>query len=243
MSSIIFGPMQLFFSQNIEYENIFFGQEELHHLKVTRKKIGDSIIVVDGKSNAFRARIEKITRSGAEATIISAYKSPEISAAMPYHLHLVVSPSKNLERMEWLVEKVCELGIQKITFISTEHSERKKLKFDRLHRKAISAMKQSKKSFLPKFQMLTINEFLVNEFIGTLCIAHCQGSDKTSISNIKWQKNEPITIMIGPEGDFTPKEIHLAEQKGFKSISLGSSRLRTETAALFAVTCVYAHFS
>ncbi|CAI8309728.1 MAG: Ribosomal RNA small subunit methyltransferase E [Bacteroidetes bacterium MED-G17] len=91
--------------------------------------------------------------------------------------------------------------------------------------------------------MLTINEFLVNEFIGTLCIAHCQGSDKTSISNIKWQKNEPITIMIGPEGDFTPKEIHLAEQKGFKSISLGSSRLRTETAALFAVTCVYAHFS
>ena len=100
-------------------------------------------------------------------------------------------------------------------------------------------MKQSKKSFLPKFQMLTINEFLVNEFIGTLCIAHCQGSDKTSISNIKWQKNEPITIMIGPEGDFSDKEIKLIEEnKLITPISLGNSVLKSETACIVASSLI-----
>lgn len=238
----IFGFVQIFYAPKIDGDCVFIEGQENQHLKVLRKNIGDEIVVIDGKSSAYSVRIEKTLPQKTIGKILSPYQSDTLTLQSNYHLHLAVAPTKNMDRMEWMVEKTCELGIQQITFLITKHSERKTIKFDRLQKKALAATKQSKKAFLPQFQICTISEFLAQDFKGKCCIAHCQNGKKMIIQKMKWNPGEEITIMIGPEGDFTKDEIYLATKNKFEPVSLGLSRLRTETAAIYATSCVYAYF-
>ena len=150
-----------------------------------------------------------------------------------YYLHIAISPTKNIERFEWFLEKSTEIGIDEITPIICNRSERKTIKTERGNRILLSAMKQSLKYHLPKLNEATnFNEFIKKDLEGAKYIAHCEDSKKNELKTIS--KTEKTLILIGPEGDFSPKEIKLAVENQFKSVSLGTSRFRTETAGIIA---------
>ncbi|MEN8116270.1 MAG: RsmE family RNA methyltransferase, partial [Bacteroidota bacterium] len=148
--------------------------------------------------------------------------------------HIVIAPTKNIDRFEWFLEKCTEIGIDEITPILSEHSERKVIKPGRLEKIVVSAMKQSVKAYLPKLNELTsFNDLVKTSDAPAKFIAHCNGGEKPHLkNNIEPGKN--VLILIGPEGDFSPAEVELAKENGFKEISLGTSRLRTETAGVVA---------
>ena len=151
-----------------------------------------------------------------------------------YHLHIAIAPTKNMDRYEWFLEKATEIGIDEITPIICEHSERKVITTERCNRILLSAMKQSLKYHLPKLnEAITLKDFLKQDFEGNKYIAHCEEGNKTELRTEI--KEERTLILIGPEGDFSPTEIEMALQNQFKAVSLGTSRLRTETAGLVAV--------
>jgi 16S rRNA (uracil1498-N3)-methyltransferase len=157
---------------------------------------------------------------------------------MPYFLHIAIAPTKNIERLEWFLEKSTEIGISEITPLLCEHSERKIVKNDRLERVIISAAKQSVKAFFPKLNSLQeFNLLVTSKFDGEKYIAHCNKQDLPLLKNVISLKGKSL-ILIGPEGDFSPKEVSFALENGFKEISLGTSRLRTETAGIVACDTV-----
>ena len=221
--------MQLFFNPEItkETKEIIFNKEESRHIvKVLRKNSDDKLIITNGKGTVFTAIIIVPSDKKCVAKIIDfEQKTKEWN----YHLHLAIAPTKNMDRLEWFVEKATEIGIDEITPIICNNSERKVVKTERLHKIMLAAMKQSL-----KFHAVTINEpikfseFIKQENSGDKFIAHCYPSEKISF-------NSNITILIGPEGDFSEEEVSLATQSNYTTISLGKSRLRTETAALTAV--------
>jgi 16S rRNA (uracil1498-N3)-methyltransferase len=149
-------------------------------------------------------------------------------------LHIAIAPTKNIDRFEWFLEKATEIGIDEITPIICRHSERKIIKTERGSRILLSAMKQSLKYHLPKLnEAISLANFLKSNFDGTKYIAHCEDGEKNELKTVS--KTEKTLILIGPEGDFSPKEIELALQNQFRAVSLGTSRLRTETAGIIAV--------
>jgi len=151
-----------------------------------------------------------------------------------YWLHLAIAPTKNMERMEWFAEKATEIGIDEITPLLCHHSERKAIKTERLEKIILSAMKQSIKSYKPRVnEMVSFKEFIVREHSGSKLIAHCGDNPKVSLKS-KLNGQQRFTILIGPEGDFSPEEIELALAQGFAEVHLGKSRLRTETAGIVA---------
>jgi len=155
-----------------------------------------------------------------------------------HSLHLAVAPTKNIDRFEWFLEKATEIGVNEITPIICEHSERKVLKMDRLQKVVQSAMKQSLRTYLPILhEPVPFKDLMEKDHSGILFIAHCQEEEKLELKR-RVAPDKKITILIGPEGDFSPSEIDLAYEKGFLSVSLGESRLRTETAAIYACTTV-----
>jgi 16S rRNA (uracil1498-N3)-methyltransferase len=151
-----------------------------------------------------------------------------------YHLHIAIAPTKNMDRFEWFLEKATEIGIDEITPIICSRSERKVIKTERCNRILLSAMKQSLKVHLPKLnEAISLNDFLKQDYEGAKYIAHCEDGEKKELKIVN--KTEKYLILIGPEGDFSPKEIDLALHNQFKAVSLGTSRLRTETAGIVAV--------
>ena len=161
------------------------------------------------------------------------YKKP-----WDYYLHVAIAPTKNNDRFEWFLEKATEIGIDEITPIICANSERRVVKLERFEKIIQSAMKQSLKFTLPKLnETIKLNDFLKQEFEGQVCIAHCEEQEKTLLQSVV-KPSEKITILIGPEGDFSSEEIKKCLAKNFTPISLGESRLRTETAALVAVNTV-----
>jgi 16S rRNA (uracil1498-N3)-methyltransferase len=156
---------------------------------------------------------------------------------MPYHLHIGIAPTKNVERFEWFLEKATEIGISEITPLLCAHSERKFLRGERMEKIIISAMKQSQKAYKPILHPMTpLKEWVMQSFTGTRIIGYCDQHEPVWIGNVPFDSG--ITMAIGPEGDFTPEEIDLARNYGFLTVSLGDSRLRTETAGL--VCCAWA---
>jgi 16S rRNA (uracil1498-N3)-methyltransferase len=210
---------------------ILDAPESVHLVKVLRKKDGDLIDFTDGKGNHFKATLE-IQKRQTIAIMDSAIFYPP----SPSFLEIAIAPTKNVERLEWFVEKAVEFGIEKISLIHCQNSERPHLKLDRLERIAISAMKQSLKFYLPQItEMTSYTAWLDQCNTEVKCIAHCREDQVRKSLKNTLVPGKTTCIAIGPEGDFSKEEIAAANQKGFLGVSLGSSRLRTETAAIAAV--------
>ena len=225
--------MQLFFNPNLteNTKQVLFSKEESSHIiKVLRKTTGDVVQITNGCGLCFEAKIEIADAKKCIANLIF-FKSQEKRG---YNLHLAVAPTKMNDRYEWFLEKATEIGIDTITPIICDHSERKIIKHDRYLKIIQSAMKQSLSSYLPQLnEALSFKSFMDNDFKGQLFIAHCEELDRKPLKKIVQPKHD-ITILIGPEGDFSVKEIEIAGQNNFIPVTLGVSRLRTETAALVA---------
>lgn len=223
--------MQIFLA-NIDNNNAYLTNEEHKHAtKVLRKTIGDKIYITDGNGNLYLSELTEISSKKSLLKIISLEET-----ATKNNLHIAIAPTKNISRFEFFLEKATEIGIREITPLLCEHSERKIIKNDRLEKILVSAMKQSKNFHLPILnEMVKYNDFIKNVNCDNKYIAHCEESNKkNNFSNLDNQKE--TVILIGPEGDFSPKEIELAKQNNFKELSLGETRLRTETAAIVATT-------
>lgn len=225
--------MQLFYNPDItETTEIFaFDKEESKHIsKVLRKKEGDILHLTNGKGWLFQAKILIANIKNCKAKITNKELQPKHN----YSLHLVVAPTKMNDRYEWFLEKATEIGVDSITPLLCDHSERKVIKQERYEKIVQSAMKQSLQCYLPKLNALVkFSDFITQEFSGQLFIAHCEETDKKSIK-AALQPNKEVTILIGPEGDFSVKEIKMALQQNFIPVTLGATRLRTETAAIAA---------
>jgi len=226
--------MQLFYTPNIEKtdKQIVFPKDESRHIaKVLRKNIGDTLNVTNGKGFLFTAEIITADPKQCLAKII------EVEEEKPknYRLHLIVAPTKMNDRYEWFLEKATEIGIDEITPVICDHSERKTIKLNRYERVLQSAMKQSLHFSLPIINdAISFSEFISIGTEGQKFMAHCEENmPRISLKN-EAKPKEKINILIGPEGDFSPEEIKLAMQKGWIAVSLGESRLRTETAAIVA---------
>jgi 16S rRNA (uracil1498-N3)-methyltransferase len=198
---------------------------------VLRKKINDTIQLVDGRGTFYQALITETNPRQTGFQIIDQKPEPPNG----HHLHLAVAPTKRLERMEWLVEKVVELGVDRISFVECDNSERHKLRIDRLKRKAISAMKQSLRATLPMIDdLVPLSDFFsLADPESTKLVAHL-GENAIPLTDAAVLKTAHC-ILVGPEGDFSHPELQQASESGFQMVTLGNSRLRTETAALAAV--------
>ena len=225
--------MQLFYNPSINKtltSFVFDKEESKHIIKVLRKKESDILFVTNGLGYLFKTEIALASDNKCTVNIIS-FEKQESSK---FHLHLAVAPTKMNERYEWFLEKATEIGIHEITPIICEHSERKVIKTDRFQKIIESAMKQSLHYYLPKFnEPISFKDFIKSQKSGQLFIAHCEETNKKTLKN-ELKPNEDVTILIGPEGDFSVKEIQLALENSFIPVSLGNTRLRTETAAIIA---------
>ena len=229
--------MQLFYSSIIEKTVNIPSEENKHLVKVLRKNINDQIHLIDGKGYLYTGRIIKQDKNNSEVEIIKKEKKEKNHN---YYLHIAISPTKNISRFEWFLEKATEIGIDEITPIICHRSERQKINKDRSERILISSIKQSLKFHLPKLNdPISYNDFIKQKINGDKFIAHCLETKKEKLSN---SINKICTILIGPEGDFTEEEINLAKDHGYKPLSLGSSRLRTETAGIVATHSVNLYF-
>ena len=223
--------MQLFYLKNPKKEIRLTAEESKHAMKVLRKKEGDMLNFTDGKGNMY---IGEVTIPDSKRTSVRIVKSEQKPKQHNYHLHIAIAPTKNMYRFEWFLEKSTEIGIDEITPIICSRSERKILKTERCNRILLSALKQSLKLHLPKLnEIVALKDFIKQDFKGAKYIAHCRDGEKNELKIVN--KTEKTLILIGPEGDFSPKEIELALQNQFKEVSLGTSRLRTETAGIVAV--------
>jgi 16S rRNA (uracil1498-N3)-methyltransferase len=227
--------MHYFFSSNIIDSNIHFDPiESTHMTKVLRRNVGDEIYVLDGKGKAYKAQIQKAGKH-VEAKLLGIVRQ-EVAPSLK--LTIAVSPTKSSDRMEWMVEKLTEIGISDLVFIETEKGERSRINSVRLAKKAISALTQSGNLWLPEISVgVKYNDFLSSDTSDLKFIAHCFESEKTNLPGSSLVK-PTVSVMIGPEGDFSITEIEKATARGFKPLTLGGPRYRTETAAIVACTLV-----
>lgn len=225
--------MQLFYSSLINESNtsfVFDKEESKHIIKVLRKKDGDILFVTNGLGDLFKTEISLASDSKCTVAILSKEKKE----ATQYTLHLAVAPTKMNDRFEWFLEKATEIGIQEITPIICDRSERKVINKERFEKIILTAMKQCNQFYLPKLnEAITFKNFIKQQHEGQLLIAHCEETDKKSLKSVL-NTNTKTTILIGPEGDFSEKEIELALANNFIPVTLGNTRLRTETAAVVA---------
>lgn len=227
--------MQLFLGHITGNEFQLDSAEVQHCVKVLRKSIGDKIHFITGDGNLYRGEISFTSKS----RVYGLFNKVESNfGGVPYSLTIAIAPTKKMDRIELFVEKAVEMGIDTIVPIICDHSERKVIKEDRLRKLVLSATKQSLKGKITNVkESETFKEFIAKEH-SNLLIAHCEKGHKMSLKEALDSK-APTTILIGPEGDFSPTEIQLALESGARPIHLGSSRLRTETAGLVAVSTVY----
>ena len=224
--------MWLFYTPDIQDDMQLPEEEAGHCIRVLRMKEGDSIRLTDGKGSFYDAVISAVSGKRCMVHI----ESREVQQPLwDGHLHIAVAPTKLMDRNEWFVEKAVEIGVDEITFLKTDHSERDVVKMERIEKIAVSAMKQSQKATLPVLNgMTTLRNLIEREFDGDKFIAHCEPGSKVLLQDAVIPGHDSL-VLIGPEGDFSPAEIEMALKAGFRPISLGPSRLRTETAALVAV--------
>jgi len=230
--------MQLFYNKDISSNDsqfTFDKTESRHIVKVLRKKDQDILHITNGKNELFTV---KIILANDKRCLVKILNSETKPTPWNYYLHVAIAPTKNNDRLDWFLEKATEIGIDEITPIICSNSERTILKTDRLEKIALAAMKQSLKFALPKInEPLKFSEFINQNFKGDLFIAHCEEQDRKSFAKEVKSKHN-ITILIGPEGDFSTQEIEKALAKKFIPVTLGESRLRTETAGVVATQTV-----
>lgn len=231
--------MQIFYTPDIKGKEYILNETESKHcVRVLRKNKGDIIHLTDGKGYLYQAKIVDDNPKKCHLIVVEKQENKETK---PFYLHLAVAPTKNIERFEWFLEKVTEIGVDEITPLLCENSERKSIKPERLEKIMVSAMKQSLKSTLPVLNEMTKYEKFISKMDDTAvsCIAHCNANEKRHPLKAIILNKQKITILIGPEGDFSKKEIELAVEKGVIAVSMGESRLRTETAGVAACHTVH----
>jgi|TARA_B110000444_G_scaffold226707_1_gene231428 16S rRNA (uracil1498-N3)-methyltransferase len=230
--------MQLFYHNKIE-DFITLPKEESRHLiKVLRKEINDIIFITDGRGNLFSA---KIILQDSKKCQLKILKKESQKKQHNYSLHIAIAPTKNMDRFEWFLEKATEIGVDEITPIICEKSERKKIKIERCEKIITSAMKQSLKFHKPKInQPILFKDFIKNKNCEKKYIASCNEINRKILKDEEIYQSS--TILIGPEGDFTKSEVQDAVNNNFIHVSLGKSRLRTETAAIFATNIININF-
>ncbi len=225
--------MQLFYNPELNEHStqVAFSKEESKHIvKVLRKSVGDDLHSTNGNGWLFASKIINSDIKHCVAQITS----KTFFGRKNYRLHLAVAPTKMNDRYEWFLEKATEIGIDSITPIICHHSERKTINTERFEKILLSAMKQSAQYYLPKLNaQIPFMEFVKQDFAGQKFIAHCEDSQKTTLKNALQAQND-VLILIGPEGDFSVKEIETAVKSRFIPVTLGTTRLRTETAAVVA---------
>jgi 16S rRNA (uracil1498-N3)-methyltransferase len=223
--------MQLFYSSAIEGNTCLLGEEESWHcVKVLRSRLGDEIHLTNGKGNMYYGHLSKIHHKACLVEIDEIKPVPR----NPWHVHIAMTPTKNIDRFEFFLEKATEIGIDEITPLFCEHSERETVKKHRLEKVLISAMKQSLKAWLPKLnEPVKFKDFTVLEFHGQKFIGYCETGNESALDKI-YTPGQSAVLMVGPEGDFSKTEVDLAAKSGFVPVSLGLSRLRTETAGIVA---------
>ena len=224
--------MQLFYVPNISGAEVILDETESKHaVRVLRLSTGNNIQLIDGKGNFYDAVISDANPKKCRLSVIKTIRE---FGNRNFHLHIAIAPTKNIDRFEWFLEKATEIGIDEITPLLTAHSERKTINPERLEKIIVSAMKQSLKAYLPKLNDLTsFKETVVGNKTPNKYIAYCDDIQKTHLKDLTIKGSDTL-ILIGPEGDFSPDEVELALQNGFKVVSLGTSRLRTETAGIVA---------
>lgn len=232
--------MHLFYTADLKPDQSLFQlseEESKHAVRVLRLNVGDQVQLVDGVGGFYEAEIADAHPKRTQLRILNytaEFQKPN------YHLHIAVAPTKNIDRIEWFLEKATEIGIQEITPIISEHSERKEVKTERLNKVIVSAMKQSLKAYMPLLnEAISLDAFLNKAGADKdlkKAIAHCEEDAEKKYLNQEFERGQRYLILIGPEGDFSPSEIEKAISAGFIPVSLGEARLRTETAALYACT-------
>lgn len=224
--------MHLFYTPDITLPDYTLSEEESKHaIRVLRLQLHDEVILVDGKGGKHTAQITDVNP---KKTILQITHSQQEFGKRNHYLHIAVAPTKNIERLEWFLEKATELGIDTITPIICDRSERKEVKTDRLNKIITSAVKQSIKAYHPLLnEAIFFKQFIEPGLEGAGFVAHCMEGEKPLLAQLIKPQGH-YTILIGPEGDFTPQELTLAQATGYTGISLGEARLRTETAALAA---------
>lgn len=224
--------MHIFYTPDIHTDFYTLSEDESKHCtRVLRLQQGDTVYLVDGVGGLYTAIIQDAASKKCQLQVID--KQIEYGK-LPYYAHIAVAPTKNMDRMEWFVEKAVEIGVSEITFLLCEHSERRNLRLDRLEKIAVSAMKQSQKGYMPLLNDMTpFRRFIQKSLPESTFIAHLEDDATQSIKSY-YTYGQPHCILIGPEGDFSQEEIAASYATGIRPVTLGQSRLRTETAALVA---------
>lgn len=223
--------MHVFYTPNILRNPELPEEEAQHCTRVLRLGVGDNITLTDGRGNFYKA---EITVANSKRCLVAITETIHQNPLWPCHLHIAVAPTKNMDRNEWFAEKATEIGIDELTFLNCRFSERKVIKTERIEKILISAIKQSLKARLPKLnEMIDFTKFIAQDFKGQKFIAHCYEGEKPLLKDVLTPGKDAV-VLIGPEGDFSEEEVKAAIERGFTPISLGKSRLRTETAALVA---------
>lgn len=233
--------LHLFYAPDIEISHALSEEESTHAVRVLRMKEGDEVWVTDGHGNFFNGTASPGGSGKHPECFVTIEEKHSWERPWPSAIHLAVAPTKNMDRIEWFAEKATEIGLDGIHFLDCANSERRVIKTERIEKIVISAMKQSHKALKPIVsEMVRFRDFIAQDFEGDKFIAHCyeqsdiDGSEKLFLFDAV-QKETPTLVLIGPEGDFSIDEVRAAHAAGFRSITLGESRLRTETAALTAV--------
>jgi 16S rRNA (uracil1498-N3)-methyltransferase len=228
--------LMIAYAPDIEGEKYVLSEDESAHAKVLRMKADDQLILVDGKGGWYEAMVEHVHSKRYEVAVTRVQRD---FGRRPYALHIAIAPPKNVDRLEWFVEKATEIGIDEITPVLCAHSERKTVSVERMKRIAIAAMKQSAKACLPKINEITpFGDWLDACNNGRKLIAYCGKTEKQILKDA-YCAGENAGIAIGPEGDFSSGEVARATAKGFSCITLGESRLRTETAGIAVCHGIY----
>lgn len=223
--------MHVFYTPDIQNRAELPAEEAAHAIRVLRLQAGDEVTLTDGKGNFYRA---EISAASGKRCLVNILETQPQEPLWLGHLHIAMAPTKNMDRTEWFAEKATEIGFDELTFLNCRFSERKVIKTERIQKILVSAIKQSLKARLPRLNEMTdFNTFVRQPFNGQKFIAHCYEGEKPLLKDILKQ-GEDALVLIGPEGDFSEEEVKLAIEQGFQPVSLGRSRLRTETAALVA---------
>lgn len=227
---------RFFYAPDALTANELPNDEAMHALRVLRLKMGDEMMLMDGKGNYYRA---EVTLAHTKHCLYEIKETLQQQPQWEGQLHLAIAPTKLMDRMEWMIEKAVEIGADEISFLNCQFSERRHIKIPRLEKIVVSAMKQSRKAWKTQLNdIITFNDFIAQPREGRKYIAHCyEEIPRTSLFDELLQQplNADVTVMVGPEGDFSIDEVRAAIARGYQSVHLGKSRLRTETAGLSAV--------
>lgn len=224
--------MHVFYTPEITVNPELPEEEAAHCLRVLRLTVGDEVMLTDGKGLFYKAVISAATGKRCQVKVVESIEQEPFWSG---HLHLAMAPTKNMDRIEWFAEKATEIGFNELSFLNCRFSERKVIKTERIEKIVVSAVKQSLKAYKPVVnEMMDFSRFMQRDFSGQKFIAHCYEGEKPLLKDVLVPGKDAL-VLIGPEGDFSVEEVQKAEAAGFRAVSLGKSRLRTETAALVAV--------